>query len=86
MEGSKYQWGDKVRVMNDIWNDGSYPEVDANEVLVLQGAQGYVLQVGKDEGGKFLYVVEFGDKLVGCFEEELSKTQDVSHEGTKALS
>ncbi len=76
MEGSKYRWGDKVRVMNDIWNDGSYPEAKENEVLVLQGAQGYVLQVGKDEGGKFLYVVEFGDKLVGCFEEELSKVQE----------
>lgn len=86
MDGAKYRWGDKVKVMNDIWNDGSYPGVEENEVLVFQGQQGHVLQVGKDEGGKFLYVVEFGDKLVGCFEEELSKIQDDSHEDTKALS
>lgn len=75
MEGAKYQWGDQVKASNDIHNDGTFPQVEENAVLVYQGEQGYILQVGKEEGGVFLYVVEFGGKMVGCFEDELSNIQ-----------
>lgn len=77
MDNAKYQWGNKVAVMADIINDGSYPNKAEGETIVVKGEAGRVRQVGQDEEKTtYLYIVEFGDRLVGCFEDELEIIED----------
>jgi nitrogen fixation protein NifZ len=70
----KYQWGQRVLAGIDLYNDGSYPERDADELLVERGAEGEVVQVGQhEESGVPVYMVEFpGGAVVGCLEEEIT--------------
>ena len=69
-----YQWGQKVRAMADLVNDGSFPDHPADALLVAAGAVGEVVNVGHHgESNTPVYLVEFSERLVvGCFEEELS--------------
>lgn len=72
MENAKYQWGSQVTAISDIINDGSYPNKAEGELIVAKGEIGRVRQIGQDEEQTtYIYIVEFGDKLVGCFEDEL---------------
>ena len=72
MENAKYQWGNQVVAVSDIINDGSYPNKAEGELIVSKGEIGRVRQIGQDEEQTtYIYIVEFGDKLVGCFEDEL---------------
>jgi nitrogen fixation protein NifZ len=71
---NKYQWGQKVIAMIDLLNDGSYPEVDSEALLVSRGTQGEIVQTGiHEESNTAIYLVEFpGNKVVGCLEDEIS--------------
>ncbi|PWB83300.1 MAG: nitrogen fixation protein NifZ [Methylocystaceae bacterium] len=71
--GSKFDWGMRVRATIDLFNDGSYPEHEAEALLVKAGDPGEIVQVGRHvESETTIYLVEFGDKLVvGCLEEEI---------------
>ena len=68
-----YQWGQKVSVETDIYNDGTYPDHDAEALLVPSGSEGEIVQVGfHEEANVPVYLVEFsGGYVIGCFEEEL---------------
>jgi nitrogen fixation protein NifZ len=70
----KYQWGQPIVAAVDLLNDGSFPEREADALLVAQGVPGEVVQVGRHEGsGTLVYMVEFpGGVVVGCREEELA--------------
>ena len=70
----KYQWGQRVRAICDLVNDGSYPGRDQDELLAGAGAYGEIVRVGAHrESGKAIYLVEFPpDLIVGCLEEELA--------------
>lgn len=70
----KYQWGQQVVAGIDLYNDGSYPEREEDELLVARGARGEVVQVGQhEESGIPVYMVEFPDgSVVGCLEEEIT--------------
>ena len=70
----KYQWGQRVRAACDLVNDGSYPEREADALLVNAGASGEVVRVGThSDSATPVYLVEFGNNLVvGCLEEELA--------------
>jgi nitrogen fixation protein NifZ len=70
----KYQWGQRVRALEPLINDGSFPERAADELLVAAGEAGEVVQVGAHvETNTPVYMVEFASGLVvGCFEEELA--------------
>ncbi|MDD5035482.1 MAG: nitrogen fixation protein NifZ [Methylococcaceae bacterium] len=72
-----YQWGQKVSVQADIYNDGSYPDKEAEALLVSAGSEGEIVQVGFHEEAKIpVYLVEFpGGYVIGCFEEELHAEQ-----------
>lgn len=76
MEASepKYQWGQRVRAVCDLANDGSYPERGHDELLAGVGACGEIVRIGMlSESGKPVYLVEFSPNLVvGCLEEELA--------------
>jgi nitrogen fixation protein NifZ len=69
-----YQWGQRVRAVDDLINDGSYPGVPAQAVLVEGGQLGEIVQVGAHtDSNTPVYLVEFREDLVvGCFEEEIA--------------
>lgn len=68
-----YQWGQRVAALVDLYNDGSYPDQPGDILLVSQGEQGEVVQVGTiTETNAPIYLVEFQEgRVVGCIEEEL---------------
>jgi nitrogen fixation protein NifZ len=69
-----FQWGQRVRALTDLVNDGSYPDRPGDALLVGQGALGEIVQVGSHaETSTPVYLVEFdGQMVVGCFEEEIA--------------
>lgn len=69
----QYQWGQRVKTLVELRNDGSYPDVAADALLVASGGYGEIVQVGEHvESNTPIYLVEFGDRLVvGCLEEEI---------------
>lgn len=69
-----YAWGQRVRAAVDLFNDGSYPDVEAGALLARAGTVGEVVQVGHhSEANVPIYLVEFGRTVVGCLEEELER-------------
>lgn len=70
----KYQWGQPVITTIDLVNDGSYPDVELNALLVSQGTRGEIVNIGMvEETGAPVYLVEFPDrKVIGVLEEEIS--------------
>lgn len=70
----KYQWGQRVKALIDLLNDGSFPGKPADAMLVNVGDTGEIVQVGtQTEANLPIYLVEFGERLVvGCLEEEIS--------------
>lgn len=69
----KFEWGQRVKTLEDLVNDGSYPDVPADALLVAAGAQGEIVRVGLHrEANVPIYLVEFKERLVvGCLEEEI---------------
>lgn len=72
----KYQWGQLINCQTDLINDGSYPDLPIEAMLVEQGTQGEIVNVGMvEETGMPVYLVEFANgKVVGVLEEEISLT------------
>lgn len=70
----KYQWGQTINCQTDIINDGSYPDAPLDAMLVEQGTQGEIVNVGNiEENGAPIYLVEFSNgKVVGVLEEEIA--------------
>jgi nitrogen fixation protein NifZ len=70
----KYQWGQRVKALIDLFNDGSFPDAAVDARLVGVGDTGEIVQVGtQTEANLPIYLVEFGERLVvGCLEEEIS--------------
>ncbi len=69
----KYQWGQRVRTLVELRNDGSFPDTAAEALLVGVGGMGEIVQVGSHtETNTPIYLVEFTEHLVvGCLEEEI---------------
>lgn len=71
----KYQWGQRVAAVADIFNDGSYPDQGDDALLVAAGTEGEIVRIGHIEDSNMpLYLVEFAaanGAVVGCLEEEL---------------
>jgi nitrogen fixation protein NifZ len=70
----KYQWGQRVKALADLRNDGSFPDAAPEALLVPAGGAGEIVQVGRHtEANLAVYLVEFGQKLVvGCLEDEIA--------------
>lgn len=70
----KYQWGQKVRALVDLVNDGSYPDQPEDALLAAEGDPGEIVQVGlHTESNTPVYMVEFAtNRVVGCLEEEIT--------------
>jgi len=69
----KYQWGQRVKTLIDLLNDGSFPDEPAEALLVRVGDTGEIVQVGTHtDTNTPIYLVEFSGRLVvGCLEEEI---------------
>jgi nitrogen fixation protein NifZ len=70
----KYQWGQRVKTLLDLHNDGSFPDTPPDSLLVGVGTTGEIVQVGEHtESNTPVYLVEFNERLViGCLEEEIA--------------
>lgn len=70
----KFQWGQPVWTLVDLFNDGSFPGVPDAALLVAAGDRGEVVQIGAHvETNTNVYMVEFdGSRVVGCLEDELA--------------
>lgn len=69
----KYEYGQEVRVLRNVRNDGTYPGKETGEMLVRRGSVGFVRDVGTFLQDQIIYTVDFLDEklMVGCREEEL---------------
>lgn len=74
---AKFQWGQRVAAGVDLVNDGSYPDREADALLVAQGSMGEIVQIGQHvDTDTPIYLVEFSTDsqnscVVGCMEEEI---------------
>jgi len=68
-----WEYGDTVRLIRNVRNDGTYPGLDPGEPLVRRGSTGVVVDVGTFLQDQIIYSVNFleAGKIVGCREEEL---------------
>lgn len=69
----RFDQGDKVRVLRNVRNDGTYPGVDVGKLLIRRGSLGFVRDLGLFLQDQIIYSVHFleEDRLVGCREQEL---------------
>ena len=68
-----FEYGDEVRVVRNVRNDGTYPGMDTGTLLIRRGAVGCVYDVGTYLQDQLIYRVHFleSGRTVGCREEEL---------------
>lgn len=78
MINARWDYGEAVRVIRNVRNDGTYPGLDAGAFLVRRGSVGYVVDVGTFLQDQVIYSVNFLEegKIVGCREEELIGADD----------
>ena len=67
-----YAWSQRVIALDDLVNDGSYPERALDALLVARGSVGEVVNIGHaPDLNEPVYLVQFADCVVGCLEIEL---------------
>ncbi len=73
-----FDYGEEVRVLRNVRNDGTYPGLATGTLLIRRGATGFVRDVGTFLQDQIVYSVHFlsEDMLVGCREEELQLATD----------
>lgn len=69
----KFEFGEEVRIIRNVRNDGTYPGVPTGTLLIRRGSTGFVINVGTFLQDQLIYTVNFleQDKIVGFREEEL---------------
>ena len=69
----RFEYGDEVRVLRNVRNDGTFPGHPTGALLIRRGSTGFVRDVGTFLQDQLIYTVHFlgGDTLIGCREEEL---------------
>lgn len=68
-----YDYGDQVRVIRAIHDDGTFPGRSRGDLLVRRGSLGFVRDIGVMLQDQIIYQVHFvdGNIMVGCREQEL---------------
>lgn len=69
----RYDYGNTVRVIRNVRNDGTFPGIATGTLLVRRGTVGYVRSIGTFLQDQIIYEVHFLEegRVVGCREEEL---------------
>lgn len=70
---ARFSYGENVRVVRPLRNDGTYPGMDRGSLLIPRGSTGLVKDVGRFLQDQIIYSVHFIEqgRIVGCREEEL---------------
>lgn len=78
MIDAQWDYGESVRLIRNVRNDGTYPGLDPGAPLVRRGSVGFVVDVGSFLQDQIIYSVNFLEegKIVGCREEELIGADD----------
>ena len=78
MSRPRWEFGEAVRLIRNVRNDGTYPGLEPGAPLVRRGSIGYVVDVGSFLQDQIIYSVNFlnEDIIVGCREEELIGSED----------
>lgn len=73
-----FEYGESVRVIRHLRNDGTYPGMPRGALLVRRGSVGHVLDVGFFLQDQLIYTVHFLEleRIVGCREEELIRGEE----------
>jgi nitrogen fixation protein NifZ len=68
-----YEYGEEVRVLRNVRNDGTFPGKPTGALLIRRGSTGFVRDVGTFLQDQIIYSVHFldSDRIVGCRQEEL---------------
>jgi nitrogen fixation protein NifZ len=67
-----YAWGQRVIALDDLVNDGSYPDRPEDALLAARGSVGEVVNIGHaPDLNEPVYLVQFDGCVVGCLEIEL---------------
>jgi nitrogen fixation protein NifZ len=68
-----FDYGDRVRVLRNVRNDGTFPGLDRGKLLVRRGSVDFVRDIGTFRQDRIVYSIHFidEDRLVGCREDEL---------------
>ncbi|GAB6051986.1 hypothetical protein JCM17960_08060 [Magnetospira thiophila] len=74
----RFDYGDAVRVIRSLRDDGTFPGKNPGDLLIRRGAVGFVKDVGTFLQDQIVYSVQFLDDniMVGCREEELIGADD----------
>jgi len=75
---ARFDFGDEVRVIRNVRNDGTFPGLETGQLLVRRGSVGHVRDVGTFLQDQIIYTVHFvdQDRVVGCRQEELIAASD----------
>jgi nitrogen fixation protein NifZ len=73
LEPPVYEVGQKVRSLQNVRNDGTYPGPAVGEVLIPEGAVGYVISIGSYLQMYHIYSVDFFEqrRVIGMRAKEL---------------
>jgi len=71
---AQFDYGEKVRVIKNIRNDGTFMGKNRGALLIRRGSEGYIKGVGKFLQDQVIYQVHFLEQgvTVGCRETELA--------------
>ena len=74
----KFEYGEAVRVVRNVRNDGTFPGEPTGRLLIRRGSVGYVRDVGTFLQDQLVYSVDFFEQgmMVGCREQELQLASD----------
>lgn len=74
----RYEYGESVRVIRNVRNDGTFPGEVTGKLLIRRGSIGYVRDVGTFLQDQIVYSVDFieAGMMVGCREQELQYESD----------
>ena len=69
----KFEFGQQVRIVRNVRNDGTYPGMPTGQLLIRRGSTGFVVNIGTFLQDQLIYSVNFLDqgRIVGFREEEL---------------
>ncbi|MGB5918270.1 nitrogen fixation protein NifZ [Arcobacter sp.] len=87
----KFGLGQKVKLLKEIVNDGTYPHAPIGTLLMPEGAIGYIksmgefLQVIRVYEVHFLGLMDVPVEIVGCREHELEAMEDYRDEVEEEL-
>lgn len=74
----RFEYGEAVRVVRNVRNDGTFPGEATGTLLIRRGSVGYVRDVGTFLQDQLVYSVDFFEeqRMVGCREQELQLASD----------